>query len=128
MSIRHHLESTLLTLICSCIFQDNLDDWEGEASHMREVYSQAACTIAATAAKDSGEGLFFGRNPELLRPRRVYATWSPNRQENGELDSYLPGEYWCDHYETWTDCVENAPLNSRAWVSANFGSYIPIYM
>jgi hypothetical protein len=45
---------------------------------MGDIYSQAVCTIAATAAEDSDGGLFVERNAALLQPRRIEATWSPN--------------------------------------------------
>ncbi|KAF2850386.1 HET-domain-containing protein, partial [Plenodomus tracheiphilus IPT5] len=108
----------LLWIDSLCIFQDSGDDWETEASRMGDIYSQAACTIAATAAKDSDGGLFAERDPTVLRPRRIEANWTPNPDAaTNERYAYpAAGLYWCDIAELWTQAVERAPLNSRAWV------------
>lgn len=102
-----------------CIFQDDPDDWSIEASRMSAVYSKAACTIAATAAKDSDGGLFFKRNPRLQRPLLVKATWNRGSHHKADKDSVYPisGLYWCDIEFLQGEAVEQAPLNSRAWVS-----------
>jgi hypothetical protein len=47
-----------------CIIQDDPEDWQREAARMREVYSQAVCCIAASAAQNSDAGLFFNRDPQ----------------------------------------------------------------
>lgn len=107
----------MLLTYSRCIFQDDVDDWSTEASHMRDVYGQAACTIAATAAKNSDEGLFFERTPELLGPREIRATWTPT-VGHVERDAFTfppAGLFWCDRETIWTDGVERAPLSSRAW-------------
>jgi hypothetical protein len=85
---------------------------------MQAVYSNAACTIAATAAESSDKGLFFDRDPWLVRPRVLTPTWSANAQFNDEppLKYPLAGKYWCDHDTIWMQCVEYAPLNKRGWV------------
>jgi hypothetical protein len=82
---------------------------------MQAVYSNAACTIAATAAEDSSQGLFFDRNPWLVRPRRFTSTWAPEQEPGVGCD--LPaGEYWCDYDDLWRRSIEDAPLNRRGWV------------
>jgi hypothetical protein len=85
---------------------------------MQAVYSNAACTIAATAAESSDKGLFFDRDPWLVRPRVLAPTWSANGQCNDKpsLKYPLAGKYWCDHNTIWMHCVEFAPLNKRGWV------------
>jgi hypothetical protein len=84
-----------------CIFQDNISDWSTEAQRMRDVYSQAACTIAATASHNHSEGLFFDRDPETLRPR----------------SDLLDGIYLCNDRYSWRESIDKAPLNARAWVA-----------
>jgi hypothetical protein len=85
---------------------------------MRTVYSHAACTIAATAAKNSDQGLFFRRDPWLVRPRHLTTTWDPTVHQNDEEQMKYPpaGEYWCDHDNFWMTSIEYAPLNKRGWV------------
>jgi len=79
---------------------------------MSDVYSRAACTIAATAAGDSDGGLFFQRDPRLLRPRCIKTAWALDTHSSFDPS----GSYWCDIAEFWKIAVEEAPLNSRAWV------------
>jgi hypothetical protein len=85
---------------------------------MSDIYSRAACTIAATTAENSDGGLFFERDPTLLQPRRIEATRTLNLDAvELEKDAYLPaGLYWCDNRELWNEAIERAPLNLRAWV------------
>jgi hypothetical protein len=82
------------------------------------IYSQATCTIAATAAKDDDVGLFFDRSPTLLQPGHVEATWAPDPDmvENGYLTYPPAGSYWYDLHRLWTRAVKRTPLNSRAWM------------
>lgn len=86
---------------------------------MDQIYASAACTIAATASVNSDGGLFFERHPEALLPRLLdinfdsHAPWLSDKVE----EFRLAGTYICDILHMATDCIENAPLNSRAWVS-----------
>jgi hypothetical protein len=86
---------------------------------MGHIYSHAACTIAATASKDSSGGLFFERCPQLHIPKRVHFNFSPNSPwlEGKTIRSTLAGTYLCDIRDFVDICIEDAPLNSRAWVS-----------
>lgn len=100
-----------------CIYQDDLDDSTTEVSRMKVVYTNAACTIAATAAGSSDEGLFFERDPWLLRSCRLTATWNPETYISDDFKLPPAGEYWCDYHNLWMYCIEYAPLNKRGWVS-----------
>jgi len=86
---------------------------------MGDVYANATCTIAATAAEDSCGGLFFNREPHSVIPRRLefdssfHAPWL----EGKVVEFPLSGTYLCDYSEMAGKCVEFAPLNQRAWVS-----------
>ena len=86
---------------------------------MGHIYAHAACTIAATASKDSSGGLFFVRCPQLLQPRRVYFDFSPKAPwlEGKDIGFTLVGSYLCDVEHLAGRCIEDAPLNLRAWVS-----------
>lgn len=100
-----------------CIYQDDLRDWAIEASRMQAVYSNATCTIAGTASRSSDQGLFFDRDPWLVRPRRFTATWDADAHPESELELPPAGEFWCDHDKLWMQCIEFAPLNKRGWVA-----------
>jgi hypothetical protein len=86
---------------------------------MKDVYSQAACTIAATAAKDSYGGLFFERQLTSRRPLRILITSDSDPATRDAKLATFPasGPYWCDYNNEWKTQVEEAPLNKRAWVS-----------
>lgn len=101
-----------------CIFQDNKNDWSVEASRMSHVYNGAACTIAATAAKDSDGGLFIERDPSLLQPRCIKASWpliTDSKSHDKPAGPYS-NLYSCDFLGFYQDPIDNSPLNSRAWV------------
>lgn len=85
---------------------------------MGQIYTNAACTIAATASKDSKGGLFHYRHPELLRTRLPF-NFNPQAPwlEGKGTEFALTGTYLCDVWHLAGICIENAPLNSRAWVS-----------
>jgi hypothetical protein len=86
---------------------------------MGDIYANATCTIAATAAEDSYDGLFFNRRPSSILPRRLEfdfsfgAAWLEGKDDNFALS----GTYLCDYMELAGKCIELAPLNQRAWVS-----------
>jgi hypothetical protein len=86
---------------------------------MGHIYKHAACTIAATASKDSNGGLFFARRPLSLIPRQVNFEFSPKPfWLEGKDDGFaLVGKYLCDVAYLGGRWIEQAPLNSRAWVS-----------
>jgi hypothetical protein len=44
-----------------CIVQDNKDDWKRQSQMMATIYQNAVITLAASAASDSTQGLFFPR-------------------------------------------------------------------
>jgi hypothetical protein len=86
---------------------------------MGHIYTTAACTLAATASRDSSGGLFFDRCPLILAPRRVEFSFNPETHWlDGKDDGFALSEtYLCDVLHLAGRCVEDAPLNSRAWVS-----------
>jgi hypothetical protein len=49
-----------------CIKQGDTDDWLEQSASMDKVYRNAFLNISATAATNSGEGLFFPRRPKIL--------------------------------------------------------------
>jgi Heterokaryon incompatibility protein (HET) len=88
-----------------CIIQDSLEDWQEQSAAMRDIYTNAVCNIAATSSEDSHGGCFAERNVSDLQCR------IPNYLQSS------PGqEYSLVSMDLWTDCIERAPLNQRAWV------------
>jgi hypothetical protein len=77
-----------------------------ESALMESVYSHAVLCIAAAAALDVRNGLFFERNPRSVPEFRVDVSTS---QEN-------PRKYIATDPRMWQKNVEESPLNRRAWV------------
>ena len=84
---------------------------------MGDIYANAVCTIAATAAKDSRSGLFHGRSAKLLQPRRVDLDMKGSWLDDIGTELRLKGPYLYDIHYLAEKCIERAPLNQRAWVS-----------
>ena len=85
---------------------------------MGDIYANAACTIAATAAKNSSSGLFFNRSPQSICPREIEIDFSPEAfWLEGKIRGFaMEGTYLCDVRLIAQSCIERAPLNRRAWV------------
>ncbi|KAH7038285.1 heterokaryon incompatibility protein-domain-containing protein [Microdochium trichocladiopsis] len=76
-----------------CIVQDDLEEWQAEATLMGSVYANAQLTIAASSAADSTEGCFpsilpdrgsaFHRRSRLITQFR--AILSPGKVNNEEM-------------------------------------------
>ncbi|KAM5372117.1 hypothetical protein ACJZ2D_007650 [Fusarium nematophilum] len=54
-----------------CIIQDSKEDWEREAPTMQHVYSNSACTLAASGSESPDDGLFHERSLNFIRPGKV---------------------------------------------------------
>jgi len=89
-----------------CIAQDSVVDWRRESAIMGEIYQNAFCTLAATAAEDGNGGLFFDRDPRRISPCAI-----PVVPKGGEMRWF----YFADH-EGWAKNVSRGPLNGRSWV------------
>lgn len=91
-----------------CIVQDSKEDWQRNAAVLWKLYASSYLTLAATASRNSTEGLF--------RTRAV-ATLSPGIVEVSERHPQLAsGRYRCYDDMEWLAGVDDAPLNKRAWV------------
>jgi hypothetical protein len=86
-----------------CIIQDgdNREDWNRESRRMESVFSQAYCTIAATAAADSNSGFL----------KREICIDSVYVQDTSGNEFYVSSDI--DDFDV---DVGKAKLNTRAWV------------
>ena len=89
-----------------CILQDSIEDWRSESVTMDDVYRNAICCIAATAASDGSVGLFRDRNLSLVEISRVPSSWTKQPKQLYEL---MDGHFWELN-------IDRAPLIGRAWV------------
>ncbi|KAF7556380.1 hypothetical protein G7Z17_g1415 [Cylindrodendrum hubeiense] len=91
-----------------CIVQDDPEDWALETGRMASVYSNSFLTIAATAAENASEGVFYPnekRDVNSWLPARIHRSWGG--QFSGDF-------YVCDYRDWWMK-LGDAPLNRRGW-------------
>ncbi|KAI5458928.1 heterokaryon incompatibility protein-domain-containing protein [Mariannaea sp. PMI_226] len=95
-----------------CIFQgkDNIEDWQREASLMKDVYSNSFCNISAADASDCSQSLFNSRDPGLLNPQLVELTLVASHGM-ATTERFVLSDY---HF--WKSEVSNAVVNKRGWV------------
>lgn len=87
--------------LCIIQYGDNGEDWKHESSRMESVFSEAYCTIAATAAISSNAG-FLERD---ISPEYIYV------QDTSGMQFYISTDI-----DDFDNDVGKAPLNTRAWV------------
>lgn len=85
-------------------------DWLKESVTMKNVYQNGFLNIAASAAQDSSEGLFFKRDIRDIYHATVLVDWS---WYSGEACS---GELIICDVDFWYQELECSPLLSRGWV------------
>jgi hypothetical protein len=118
-----HLAIRYLWIDSLCIKQDSAEDWAVESSRMKDTYTSAALNIAASSAANSHGGLFFNRDPEVVRPFpvRIESPWGALREYNSRKDDQpedetLPADtYLFASRDKWV-AVDELPLNQRGWV------------
>jgi hypothetical protein len=108
VSVARSLNVRYLWIDSLCIAQDSKEDWERNAAAMWEIYTNSYVTIAATASRDSSQGLFRTRIAATVVPSIVRVP-----ESHPQLDG---GIYRCYDSDEWNECVEFAALNKRGWV------------
>ncbi|PVH70090.1 HET-domain-containing protein [Cadophora sp. DSE1049] len=88
-----------------CIIQDSKEDWEKEASLMRDVYANSSCNIAAATSADPHGGLFRSRHAIDIQYGLV---WSNAISSTGQFYHILDEAYWDRQ-------VSDAVLHRRGW-------------
>ena len=114
-----------------CIIQDSSTDWLHEGSLMGKVYKHSYCNIAATCAIDGGHGLFVTRDPNVVKPLQVRfpkevqekKTVLPvlNRVQRAQLKWTFAEWHDIVDADLWSNAIDKAPLNQRAWVAQEVG-------
>jgi len=120
MLITRSLGQRYLWVDSLCIIQDDeaMGDWHTEASKMCQIYENALCTIAATAAAHSGEGLFFPRQaddggPNSRSDKQARFSCSVNGSRLGDFFISTPA---VGYSETYDGEIESSRWSTRAWV------------
>ncbi|KAJ0110083.1 hypothetical protein J7T55_014886 [Diaporthe amygdali] len=123
-----------------CIIQGDPGDWLKESALMQKVYRNSFLNISATAAENSGDGLYSERYPQHLwedvvsldvdglhkgthLPLRTQSGFSPNPAvtRSAPLDmefTHLAKVRSCLLLDVsnWEKLVNQAPVNKRGWV------------
>lgn len=106
--VTRKLEQRYLWIDSLCIIQptpDDDSDWQKEGAVMGDIYRNSICNIAATVAKNSHSGFLTERPGAryLLKPCKLQ-------------DINNKGIYVLPPQPSFSEIVDNAPLNRRAWV------------
>ncbi|RYP70250.1 hypothetical protein DL771_005553 [Monosporascus sp. 5C6A] len=111
ISVVQSLGQIYLWIDTLCIIQDSAEDWEREGMQMDSIYDNAWCTLAASHAHDSTEGLFVARD------RRLLALCSYDLPPDLRTDKHSSsGRVYLVDARLWADNIDDAPLYSRGWV------------
>lgn len=118
ISVARQLSIQYLWIDSLCIIQDLKEDWAKESVSMDQVYSNAVLNIAATAAKDSRQGLFSKRHPLTVQLCKVDIGWDHVKEDPATEYSAKEnrGDYAIVCVSTWEDEVNRSPLVRRAWI------------
>ncbi|KAF5975539.1 hypothetical protein FBULB1_7319 [Fusarium bulbicola] len=97
-----------------CIFQDSLIEWQQEAKAMVDIYRHSFCNISAIAASldPSSTGLFSRRS----LPSRHLFPFIIREQHLKDKTGFDVGPWLLYNDSSWSDEIENTPLNTRGWV------------
>lgn len=91
-----------------CIVQDDPYDWQVESAKMCDIYRDAYCTIAASAAERNGQGCFVEKYELDLSTESCHLVNEEN-DNRSEIVLLPPAPLWENQ-------ILSSPLNSRAWV------------
>jgi hypothetical protein len=94
-----------------CIVQDDRNDWQGQASKLGSIYSQAQVTLAADCSASSTSGLFNRKSVDHLQD------WKSTYTLEGDLKG-RPCTLLLDSREPsnqWTTALDEGSLSTRAW-------------
>lgn len=92
-----------------CILQDDLEDWEIEASKMASIYENAIVTIAAGRANNDNEGFLS------FRPERVYVEVFNEVNEDIYTIQAFPIALKHEFKGGFDVDMVDEPLSQRAW-------------
>ncbi|KAM0288703.1 hypothetical protein ACHAO9_006761 [Fusarium lateritium] len=109
-----------------CIIQDDPNDWDQEASKMKDVYANADLTLSSLVAKGCSEHLFYSRGSMTTRPV-PFDIWTPKDKrpewkqdvvyQHAVYPSFLINNDGDPQGFAGVDnLASKAPITSRGWV------------
>lgn len=111
-----------------CILQDKIEDWERESAQMGNIYANAYCTIAASSASHSDEGILHPRSLGRCFAASIGAfdtakilqeiTKRHSAQISQSATNSKPGGESLEFYvmnSDWDKPLWRNPLSSRGW-------------
>jgi len=96
----------LMWIDCMCIIQDDTQDWRDESALMGKVYANSWLNVSANTRDHSRSGLYAERHVSCY-----LAHFRTRHDESGEATTWTVTDA-----EEWSNEVEGAPVNRRAWV------------
>ncbi|KAJ4265373.1 hypothetical protein NW762_004661 [Fusarium torreyae] len=120
------LEYRYIWIDALCIIQDDSDDWDKEASKMKDVYANADLTLSSLSATGCHEPLFHSRGVRTTRPV-PFDIWTPKSErprwkkdviyQYSVYPSFLINNDGDPQGFSGGDKVTSrAPITSRGWV------------
>ena len=115
ITITRNLGFRYLWVDALSIIQDSKEDWQREASTMRDVYRRATLTIAVSAAEDHSEGIFNPRTSRCIRPIRFEEFLMPHSiRSHYDGDGYL--YIFPSTSKSSNGIRPKGPLDERKWI------------
>lgn len=115
ITITRNLGFRYLWVDALCIIQDSEEDWQREASTMRNVYRRAALTLAVAAAEDHSSGIFTSRESHSIHPMLLEDLVMPQT-----VRSYFDGDgymYILPSIPKLSHGIRpKGPLDERKWI------------
>lgn len=98
--------------------QDDVDDWDGEAAKMADVYRNAWVTIVADSSSDSYAGIYNEASGSLSHFDGQEFLGFSDTSNDGSRITLLMYPSWPD--EQWSEMVEQSDLSTRGWCCQEF--------
>jgi hypothetical protein len=93
---------------------------------MKDVYQNATVCIAATAAANGNVGMFYERDARMVSPILAELFCPPMTGSNVAPHLAPCGLYWIRGQQLASQLIDNAPLNTRAWVRVTISTVCPL--
>lgn len=125
VAVTRQLGARYLWISSLCIFQDDEIDRRLEGMKTGDINGNSLLNIVASGAEDCDGGLFFERDPSLVKPLQVNMTWPVYQQHAVPVPRTL---YDCGVMGEWKEVVDSSEIQNRTWpLQEQFSSRRQIY-